>query len=104
MCRRVMLANMQDMLARSAQLGKNGDIIESDHPEDVVVLDPSKLSFVTVVWQSNLSAQDMADLTIALFYKYIICSVSLGWVWRHRHLAALAAFFAILVDQVWQWH
>ena len=43
MCWRAMLANMQDMLARSAQLGENGDIIESDHPEDVVVLDPSKL-------------------------------------------------------------
>jgi len=43
MCQRAMLANVQDMLARSAQLGENGDIIESDHPEDVVVLDPSKL-------------------------------------------------------------
>jgi len=43
MCWRAMLANVQDMLARSTQLGKNGDIIESDHPEDVVVLDPSKL-------------------------------------------------------------
>jgi len=43
MCRRVMLENVRDMLARSAQLGKNGDIIESDHPEDVIVLDPSKL-------------------------------------------------------------
>jgi len=43
MCRRAMLANVRDMLARSAQLGKNGDIIESNHPEDVVVLDPSKL-------------------------------------------------------------
>ena len=43
MSRRAMLANVQDMMARSARLGKNGDIIESDHPEDVVVLDPSKL-------------------------------------------------------------
>jgi len=43
MCQRAMLANMQDMLARSVQLGENGDIIESDHPEDVVVLDSSKL-------------------------------------------------------------
>ena len=40
---RAMLANVRDILARSARLGKNGDIIESDHPEDVVVLDPSKL-------------------------------------------------------------
>jgi len=43
MCQRAMLANVRDMLARSAQLSENGDIIESDHPEDVVVLDPSKL-------------------------------------------------------------
>jgi len=43
MCQRAMLANMQDMLARSAQLGKNGNITESNNPEDVVVLDPSKL-------------------------------------------------------------
>ena len=43
MCQRAMLANMRDMLARSAQLGKNGNITESDNPEDVVVLDPSKL-------------------------------------------------------------
>jgi len=43
MCQRVMLANVQDMLPRSARLGENGDIIESNHPEDVVVLDPSKL-------------------------------------------------------------
>jgi len=43
MCRRAMLANVRDMLARSARLGENGDIIESDHPEDVIVLDPSKL-------------------------------------------------------------
>jgi len=42
----------------------------------------------------------MADLTIALFYKYIICGISLGWVWGHRHLAALAAFFAVPVE----WH
>jgi len=43
MSRRAMLANVRDMLARSARLGENGDIIESNHPEDVVVLDPSKL-------------------------------------------------------------
>jgi len=43
MCWRAMLANVWDMLARSARLGENGDIIESNHPEDVVVLDPSKL-------------------------------------------------------------
>jgi len=43
MSQRAMLANVWDMLARSARLGENGDIIESDHPEDVVVLDPSKL-------------------------------------------------------------
>jgi len=43
MCQRAMLANMRDMLARSARLGENGDIVESDHPEDVVVLDPSKM-------------------------------------------------------------
>ena len=43
MCWRAMLANMCDMLARSAELGEHGEIIEFDDPEDVVVLDPSML-------------------------------------------------------------
>ena len=43
MCQRAMLANMHDMLARSAELGEDGEIIEFDDPEDVVVLDPCML-------------------------------------------------------------
>ena len=38
-----MLANMHDMLAKSAELGENGEIIESDHPEDIVELDANLL-------------------------------------------------------------
>lgn len=43
MCWRAMLANMCDMLARSAELGEHGEIIEFDDPKDIVVLDPSML-------------------------------------------------------------
>jgi len=43
MCWRATLANMQDMLAWSAQLGEDGQINESNSPEDLVVLDPSML-------------------------------------------------------------
>ncbi|KIM64064.1 hypothetical protein SCLCIDRAFT_23699 [Scleroderma citrinum Foug A] len=43
MCHRGMLANMQDMLAGSAELADNGSMTENDHSEDIVALDPSML-------------------------------------------------------------
>ena len=43
MCHQGMLANMWDMLARSADMDEHGNITEADHPEDIVVLDWSML-------------------------------------------------------------
>ena len=43
MCRRGMLANMQDMLAGSAELADNGSMTENNHSEDIVTLDLSML-------------------------------------------------------------